>query len=72
MLDIAGSWSAADAEGRSDDTVGSDSGCQSEENGSGDEGLGEHLNNECMGVGVECVFLKCETEVVMNIRMDHG
>ena len=41
MLDIAGSWSAAETEGRSDDTVGSDRGCQSEEYGSGDEGLGE-------------------------------
>ena len=50
MLDIAGSWSAAETEGRSDDTVGSDRGCQSEEYGSGDEGLGEHINKECIKV----------------------
>jgi len=31
MLNVAGSWAAADAESRSDDTLGSDGGCQSEE-----------------------------------------
>ena len=51
MLNVAGSWSTTNAEGGSDDTVGSDRGCQSEEEyyGSG-EGLGEHLDNECMKV----------------------
>ena len=45
MLNIAGSWSAADAESRSDDTLGSDGGRQSEDDDGG-EGLGEHLDNE--------------------------
>ena len=31
LLNVARSWVAADAEGRSDDTVGIDKGCQSEE-----------------------------------------
>jgi hypothetical protein len=51
MLNVAGSWGAADAEGRSDDTLGSDGGCQSEEEYGSGEGFGEHLNNECMKVG---------------------
>ena len=44
MLNVAGSW-VADAEGRSDGTLGSDGGCQSEEEQGSGEGLGEHLNN---------------------------
>ena len=50
MLNVAGSWAAADAEGRSDDTVGSDGGCQSKEEYGSGEGLGEHLDNEWMKV----------------------
>jgi len=46
MLNVAGSWSAADAESRSDDTLGSDGGRQSEEKYGSGEGLGEHLNKE--------------------------
>ena len=47
---VVGSWAAADAEGRTDDTAGIDGGRQSkEEDGSG-KGLGEHLNNEWMKV----------------------
>jgi hypothetical protein len=49
LLNVAGSW-VADAEGRSDDTVGSDGGCQSEEEYGSGEGLGEHLDNEWMKV----------------------
>jgi hypothetical protein len=40
MLNVASCWVAADAEGRSDDTVGIDRGCQSEEEYGSDEGLG--------------------------------
>ena len=46
MLNVARSWATADAEGRSDDTVGIDEGCQSEEEYGSGEGLGEHFNNE--------------------------
>ena len=46
LLNVARSWVAADTEGRSDDTVGIDKGCQSEEEYRSGEGLGEHFNNE--------------------------
>jgi hypothetical protein len=48
MLNVAGFWGAGDAEGRSDDTLGSDRGCQSEEEYGSGEGLGEHIDNEWM------------------------
>jgi hypothetical protein len=48
LLNVARSWVAADAEGRRDDTVGIDKGCQSEEEYRCGEGLGEHFNNERM------------------------
>ena len=48
MLNVASSWIAADTEGRSDNTVGIDGGCQSEEEYGSGEGLGEHLDNEWM------------------------
>ena len=48
LLNVARSWVAADAEGRRDDTVGIDKGCQSEEEYRSSEGLGEHFNNERM------------------------
>ena len=50
MLNVASSWTTADAEGRSDDTVGIDGGCQGEEEHGSGKGLGEHLNNEWMKV----------------------
>jgi hypothetical protein len=50
MLNVAGSWSAGDAEGRRDGTLGSDGGRQSEEEYGSGEGLGEHLSNEWMEV----------------------
>ena len=46
LLNVARCWVAADAEGRRDETVGIDEGCQSEEDYGSGEGLGEHLNNE--------------------------
>ena len=48
LLNVARSWVAADAEGRNNDTVGIDKGCQSEEEYRSGEGLGEHFNNEKM------------------------
>jgi len=72
LLDVAGSWAAADAEGRSDGTLGTDKGCQSEKEYGSGEGLGQHLNDEWMEVRrmvagqkeIDCVerVLECETE----------
>ena len=83
MLNVAGSW-VAGAEGRSDDTLGSDGGCQSEEEYGSGEGLGEHLNNEWMKVRRmtagsagdrlcrTCLLRMRGLEVVMNIGRNHG
>ena len=46
MLNVARSWTTADAEGRSKDAVGIGGGCQSEEEYGSGEGLREHLDNE--------------------------
>jgi hypothetical protein len=62
MLNVAGFWGAGDAEGRSDDTLGSDGGCQSEEEYGSGEGLGEHLNNEWMKVSARDRL--CRTRVL--------
>jgi hypothetical protein len=46
MLNVTRYWVDAAAEGRRDDSVGIDEGCQSEEEYGSGEGLGEHFNNE--------------------------
>jgi hypothetical protein len=80
MLNVAGTWSVAAAEVRSDDRLGSDGGRQSEEYESG-EGLGEHLSNEWMKVrrvaarsarDRDWEVLSERVKVVMEIERDHG
>ena len=81
MLNVAGSWSAGDAEGRRDGTLGSDGGRQSEEEYGSGEGLGEHLSNEWMKVrrvaarsarDRDWEVLSERVKVVMEIERDHG
>lgn len=77
LLNVAGSWGAADAQGRRNDTailVGIDGGRQSEEDYGSGERLEEHLNNGWMEVrrvaaGLArdrdlevLVLLECESE----------
>jgi hypothetical protein len=81
MLNVARSWATADAKGRSDDTVGIDGGCQSEEEYGSGEGLGEHLDNKWMkerkmaarsARDGQCGTRLGMGEVVINIGKAHG
>ena len=51
MLSVAGNWGVGEADGRSEDTIGIDGGCQSKKEYECGEGLGQHLNNEWIEVG---------------------